>query len=145
MSGKQINAAGIAVIKSFEKCSLTAYQDLGGVWTIGWGHTAGVTEGMTCTQAQADQWFLEDSQAVCAELTKLVPNALTPNQFSACVSLAYNIGTGNFQHSTLRKCLLANDLKGASDQFLVWVKVKGVPNDGLLTRRKAEQALFNTP
>ena len=45
---------GIALIKSFERCRLTAYLCPSGVWTIGYGHTAGVTRGQTITQAEAD-------------------------------------------------------------------------------------------
>ena len=138
-----VNQTGIDLIKSFESCSLVAYQDQGGVWTIAWGLTVGVKEGMTCTQAQADSWLVSNIGYVADILNRSVP-AMNSNQFSACVSLAYNIGTGNFHQSTLLKCLNAGDFSGASDQFLVWVKIKGVPNDGLLRRRQAEQALFKT-
>ena len=49
--------AGIDLIKSFEDCRLTAYQDSVGVWTIGYGHTNGVYAGMTITQAQAEEFL----------------------------------------------------------------------------------------
>lgn len=138
-----INEAGITLIKSYESCELTAYQDLGGLFTIGWGHTKGVTEGMTCTQQQADDWFTEDVSYIGGLVKNIVPSWLNENQFAACVSLAYNIGTGNLQSSTLLKCLKSNDASGASAQFLVWDKVHGVPDQGILRRRQSEQALFN--
>jgi GH24 family phage-related lysozyme (muramidase) len=142
--GRNINPAGLALIKSFESCSLSAYQDQGKIWTIGWGHTALVHSGMMITQEQADAWLLEDLDQTIRVLDRKLPNTINSNQFSACVSLAYNVGTGNFDTSTLFKCLQSNDLTGASEQFLVWNKVNSIPNDGLLRRRKAEQALFDT-
>ena len=36
---------GIDLIKQFEGCVLTAYKCPAGVWTIGYGHTAGVKQG----------------------------------------------------------------------------------------------------
>jgi lysozyme len=141
----QMNAAGIALVKSFEACKLTAYRDGGGIWTIGRGHTKGAKQGMTCTQAQADQWFDEDIQETVRVLQGVVPPTINENQFSACVSLAYNIGVGHFSNSTLLKKLRGGDLAGASEQFLVWDKINGVPSDGLLKRRQAEQKLFNEP
>ena len=48
---------GERLTEGFEGCRLTAYQDSGGVWTIGYGHTAGVYAGKTCTEAQAEAWL----------------------------------------------------------------------------------------
>lgn len=140
-----INQAGIDLIKSFEQCRLTSYEDGAGIWTLGWGHTRGITANMTCTQAQADQWFLEDIQETQKILSGLVPSTITANQFSACVSLAYNIGTGHFASSTLLKKLRGHDIAGAADQFLVWDKVAGAHSPGLQRRRQAERQLFITP
>lgn len=143
----QINAAGIALIKQFESCRLTSYQDGAGIWTLGWGHAQGITQGMTCTQAQADDWFEEDISFVSKVVSGLVPPGLNPNQFSACVSLAYNIGTGRFASSTLLKLLRlsSGNYSAASAEFLRWDKVDGNVSDGLLERRTSEQKLFNTP
>lgn len=47
---------GLALTREFEGCRLEAYQDQGGVWTIGYGHTGpDVHEGLTWTQEQADE------------------------------------------------------------------------------------------
>jgi lysozyme len=45
-----LDAAGLTLLKQFEGCRLDAYQDTAGVWTIGYGHPDGVTEGMTITR-----------------------------------------------------------------------------------------------
>ena len=34
-----INHKGLELVKHFEGCSLSAYKDEAGVWTIGYGHT----------------------------------------------------------------------------------------------------------
>ena len=57
-----ISENGLNLIKSFEGCHLTAYRCPAGVWTIGYGHTAGVYEGMVITQEQADKFLFEDVQ-----------------------------------------------------------------------------------
>ena len=49
---------GTELLKHFEGCELSAYQDSVGVWTIGYGHTKGVVPGMTITQGQAEQMLL---------------------------------------------------------------------------------------
>jgi lysozyme len=142
---KQITPAGVALIKQFESCRLTSYQDGGGIWTIGWGHTEGIKEGMTCTQEQADAWFDQDIASISHIVNGLVPTTINTNQFSACVSLAYNIGTGRFAQSTLLQMIRGGNIQGASEQFPRWDRIDGSPDDGLLKRRLAEQQLFNTP
>ena len=137
-----LGAAGKALIQSFEQCKLYSYQDQRGVWTIAWGHTLGVVPYMTCTQADADAWFIQDTQAAVNGVTKALDIAVTQNQFDALVSLAFNIGVGAFNASTLLKDLNGGHVQDAADQFLVWDHVNGVPNAGLLRRRTAERALF---
>lgn len=149
------NAAGIALIRDFEKCALAAYQDQGRVWTIGWGHTRGVFPDDTCTLEMADAWFAEDLKSFEDLIPYLLPGiSLSGNQFSALVSFCFNVGFGQksvkdgFQvlksgdQSTMYKCLLASDYAGAAAEFPKWIKVRGVKSAGLLRRRMAEQALF---
>jgi lysozyme len=133
------------LIHGEEGCKLTSYLDQGGVWTIGWGHTQGVSEGMTCTQEQANAWFQENLHDAEGYVQYYVHVLLNDNQFAALVSLVYNIGAGNFSHSTLLKDLNNNDFADAASQFLVWDLVDGEKNAGLSARRHAEQALFLTP
>jgi lysozyme len=137
-----LGAAGKALIQSFETCRFIAYQDQRGVWTIGWGHTAGVQLGDACTQAQADLWFLADAQWACTAVMATIDVALTQNQFDALVSFTFNVGAGNEAHSTLIRLLNAGDTAGAADQFLVWNHIGGQVNAGLTRRREAERALF---
>lgn len=139
-----LSANGVKLIQSFERCLLTAYPDQRGVWTIGWGHTAGVKEGDTCSQAQADAWFLDDSHWASMEVIRTVDVPLTQNQFDALVSFVFNVGSGNWASSTLRRLVNGSSAE-AAQEFFKWDHVWGTPNPGLLRRRTAESALFSSP
>ena len=139
----QISETGLDLIKSFELCRLEAFLPTPhDVWTIGWGHTAGVKEGDTCTQEQADEWLKGDvgKSEGCVNGAVTVP--MTQGEFDACVSLCYNIGCTAFRNSTLVKKLNASDYDGAAAQFQVWNKQNHLELAGLTRRRKAEQELF---
>lgn len=138
----RFNAAGLSLLKSFEKCRLAAYQDPGGVWTIGYGHTEDVKDGDVWTQEQAKATLTYDVEQRAEGIYDSIHAVITDNQFSALVCLTFNIGCHAFKESTLLKKLNANDIDGVCKEFLRWVKVKGVPCDGLMSRRKAEQELF---
>lgn len=135
----------VTLVASFEGLELRAYQDQRGIWTIGYGHTAGVKEGDTCTQEQANAWLSEDLETADVAVNKAVTVPLTQNQFDALVSLCFNIGSGNFATSTLVKVLNASNMQAAADQFLVWDHTNGQVNQGLTRRRIAERKLFLTP
>lgn len=140
------NQAGLALIKQFEGLRLIAYQDVVGVWTIGYGHTGkDVTPGLVITQTQADQMLCGDLACFETGVSNLVTVALNENQFSALVSFSYNLGLGNLGSSTLLRLLNAGDYQGAAAQFPRWNRAGGKVYDGLTKRRLAEQALFDTP
>jgi lysozyme len=133
---------GLALTEQFEGCRLVAYEDQVGVWTIGYGHTKGVRAGMTCTQAQAEQWLLDDIAEAVAAVNHLVTVPLTQGEFDALVDFVFNLGSGNFASSTLLKKLNAHDIEGAAAEFERWDMAGGVHVAGLLRRRNAERALF---
>jgi len=136
---------GLALTEQFEGLRLTAYQDSVGVWTIGYGHTGpDVYPGLTITQEQASALLLQDVATAVATVNRLVTVPLTQNQFDALVDFVFNVGSGNFASSTLLRELNAGNTAGAAAQFLVWVYAGGVQVPGLLRRRQAEQALFQS-
>ena len=142
-----VSPFGVDLICSFEGKRLTAYDDGVGVWTIGFGTTVypngiKVKKGDTCTEAQAKTYMAHDLKKFEATVNKAVTVQLNQNQFDALVSLAYNIGTNAFSKSTLVKKLNANDIRGAADQFDVWVNAGGKRMQGLVNRRTVEKALF---
>ena len=124
---------------------LTAYQDQGGVWTIGFGHTSGVNEGDVCTRDQAFQWLSDDAQEAVQGVNSLVSTALNQNQFDALVDFTFNLGVGNLQRSTLLFLLNRGDYEDAADQFSRWDIVAERPSTGLLSRRERERRLFLSP
>jgi lysozyme len=135
--------AGKKLIQSFEECRLYAYQDQRGIWTIGWGHTGpGVVEYLTCTQEEADTWFVQDTQRACNGVNHTVSVPLTQNQFDALVSFTFNVGVGSEAHSTMLLDINGVNFPAAADQFLVWNHVNHMVNAGLTRRRIAERALF---
>lgn len=137
---------GRRLIEDFEGFSPTAYKDQRGIWTIGYGHTQGVVEGMVCTLVQADA-YLEADLATAEGAVNKVPAPLNCNQFDALVSLCFNIGSGNFHSSTVYKRLSLSppDYAGACDAIDMWKITAGEENPGLERRRQAEMALFLTP
>lgn len=135
---------GLNMTEGFEGLRLTSYQDSVGVWTIGYGHTSGVGPNQTCTQEQANEWLAEDVQGAAYVVNKVVTVPLNQNQFDALVDFVFNLGSGNFQSSTLLKLLNSGDYAGASAQFPLWNHAGGVVVPGLTARRLAEQNLFNT-
>ena len=138
----QISQAGIDLIKQFEGCCLVAYQDAGDVWTIGFGHTQGVTEGMAITMAQAEQFLADDLVQYGEWVTDYVTVPLAQHQFDALVSFTYNLGPGTLQHSDLLSFLNAGQYSRAGDAFLEYDHADGVVVPGLARRREAERMLF---
>ncbi|KJW76424.1 muraminidase [Enterobacter asburiae] len=143
----QISDKGIALIKQFEGCKLTAYQDSVGVWTIGYGWTKPVDgkpirAGMTIKQETAERLLKTGLVSYENDVSRLVKVDLTQGQFDALVSFTYNLGARSLSTSTLLRKLNAGDYAGASDEFLRWNKAGGKVLNGLTRRREAERALF---
>ena len=134
--------AGIDLITSFEGCRLTAYQDSVGVWTIGYGHTSGVYQGMTITEEEAIAFLRQDLKTAENAVNNNVTYGINQNQFDALVSFTFNVGTGNFTSSTLLKKLNAGDVNGAANEFDRWIYAGGQVLEGLVRRRAAEKQMF---
>lgn len=143
----QTSEKGIALIKQFEGCKLTAYQDGVGVWTIGYGWTQPVDgkpirAGMTIKQETAERLLKTGLVSYESDVSRLVKVGLTQGQFDALVSFTYNLGARSLSTSTLLRKLNAGDYAGAADEFLRWNKAGGKVLNGLTRRREAERALF---
>ena len=135
-----ISQRGLDLIKGFEGCVLTAYQDAVGVWTIGYGHTRGVQAGQKITAERAEEYLRED----CARFEKNVSGYdniyhWNQNEFDALVSFAFNIGSINqlTADGTRSRAVIA-------DKMLEYNKAGGKVLKGLTERRKKERELFLT-
>ena len=139
---------GINLIKRFEGCKLTAYKCPAGVWTIAYGHTAGVYSGMKITQQQADEFitqqqadeFLKQDLVVYENHVNNLNRSFNQNEFDALVSFCYNCGAGSLQ--TLCKNRTNAQI---ADALLLYNKGGGKVLQGLVNRRKAERELFLKP
>lgn len=131
---------GINLIKQFEGCRLKAYRCPAGVWTIGYGHTAGVKEGQVISQAQADAYLADDLVRFERMVEKYDEKyAWSQNQFDALVSFSYNVG--NIDQLTAKGTRTKGEI---ADKILEYNKANGKILSGLMRRRQAERGLFIT-
>lgn len=135
---------GLDLIKSFEGLRLSAYKCPADAWTIGYGTTAGVKEGQTITKELAENLLREDVGRFEQQVLRLVKAPLSQGQFDALVSFTYNLGAGNLSSSTLLRLLNAGLYDDAALQFQRWNKAGGKVLAGLVRRRAAERALFES-
>lgn len=144
---KKMSATNL--IAKFEGLKLDAYQDQGGIWTIGYGSTydpftfVKVKAGDQITEAEALRWLQKSVGFFRSEVVKLIKVPQKPAQIDALVSLAYNIGLTAFKNSTLLRILNQGaPPEQVADQFLRWNKIKGVISKGLSNRRELERKLY---
>ena len=136
--GLRTGQAGLNLIKQFEGCRLTAYKCPAGVWTIGYGHTAGVTSDQTITQAEADKLLVEDVAKYEKKVNKYYDRyKWNQNEFDALVSFAFNIGSIDklTANGTRSRAVIA-------EKILLYNKAAGKALAGLTRRRQAEKELF---
>lgn len=147
----QFTSAARVLLQHLEGCRLTAYQDQAGVWTIGYGHTGGVQQGMQWTQEQADAQLDADLKRFVSGVASFVaPTDLTDNQFSALVIFAFNVGLLAFSGSTALRNIRCGQLEHVVPAMALWNKITDrsgvrVLNPGLVKRRDAEAVLWSTP
>lgn len=146
----KVSESGVALLKRFEGLELEAYQDIAGIWTIGYGHTGSdVQPGMRITEREAEALLRRDLKPREDAVEQLSSVPLNQNEFDALVSFVYNVGIDAFRRSTARRRLNKNDRIGAAEALTWWNKatVGGVLREvlGLTRRRAAERALFLTP
>jgi lysozyme len=166
---RDINQAGLNLIKSFEGCpdgdpstvNLDAYLDPVGIWTIGWGHaivvggkflrgsanraTARALYPGGITPDQAEQLLRGDVLDKCRDVEAMVKVPVNDNQYAALVSFAFNVGPANLKNSTLLRRVNEGNFAAAALEFAKWNKSAGKVLAGLTRRRAAEAALFQTP
>ncbi|PHM75099.1 lysozyme [Xenorhabdus kozodoii] len=143
----EISESGINKLKSYEGLRLQAYPDPAtgaAPWTIGYGHTRGVKPGQVITAQQAEEFLHQDLNPIYGAIQRLVKVPLTQGQFDALCSFIFNVGIGNFTHSTLLKKLNAGDYQGAAREFLKWDRADGRELAALRMRRQSEKETFLT-
>ena len=130
------------LIKQFEGLRLEAYLCPAGIWTIGYGHTSGVSPNSFITIQEADEYLHRDVAAIEMQLNKL-NLSLRQCQWDAIVSFVFNVGIGNFKASTLLAKIRINpDDNSIIDEFLRWVYANSKVMRGLQKRRLTEMKLY---
>lgn len=141
-----ISPAGVDLIKRFESLRLEAYRCPAGVWTIGWGHTAGVADGMRITEERAEELLRRDIEQVVGGLPAVILVPLTQGQYDALVSLCFNLRGGAQRLPSIAPRLVARinagDYAGAAAELLDIDRANGQVLPGLVRRREAERAMF---
>ena len=137
-----------ALLKKFEGCKLKAYRCPANVCTIGYGHTSAagapmVNDGMTITQAQAEDILKRDIVKYEIAVMDLVKVKLTQNQFDVLTDFAYNAGVGNLKSSTMLKKINSGNLDAVPAELMKWTKGGGKVLPGLVRRRQAAGAWWS--
>jgi lysozyme len=136
------------IIKRAEGYSPIPYICAAGVPTIGWGSTIAADgspvtlDHPRITETEAQALFDRDINLFGGGVKKLITAPVNSNQYSALVSLAYNIGLGNLKASTLLRKLNRSDYLGCSAEFPKWRRANGQILRGLVIRREVERQLF---
>lgn len=142
----RVSPAGVELIAQFEGCVLHPYRDAVGVWTIGFGHTAGVGPHTLPlrSRAAALELLREDLDKRYAPAVASLPVKLTQNRFDALVSLVYNCGPGAIgRDTTIGAAVRREDWVAASAGFMLWTRAGGNVLPGLVYRRQRERTLFD--
>lgn len=148
---RAIPNVAVDFVGQWEGCELTAYQDIVGVWTVGYGSTGTyVFKGLKITKAQARELLRDDLKIAAARVIKRVGAAvvdeLTENQWAAILSFTFNLGSGNPNKPewTIWKRLRAKQFDQVPLEFMKFVNAGGKKVQGLVNRRAAEVKLWAT-
>lgn len=134
------------LVKRFEGCRLTAYQDVAGVWTIGWGHTGKeVVAGLVWDQDKSNEVLLQDLEMHYAQLIANFPllASATAGRQAALADFVYNLGIENYKHSTLHSAVVVGAWQAVKTQLALWIHAAGKVEPGLVKRRQAEINLID--
>ena len=145
----KLSNSGYLLITEFEGFSAKPYLCSAKIPTIGYGNTY-YPDGKRVTmldkeitRIQAFEMFKFIADKFASTVSKLVKTPLNQNQFNALVSLAYNIGTGNFASSTLlKKVNINHNDKTIELEFKKWNKVNKKEVAGLTRRRNYEANIY---
>ena len=144
---RPVPQCAIDFVAQHEACRLRAYLDSASTWTIGYGHTLGVTQSSACSSVQAAAWLEEDLGIAAKRLAGVVDEAvilkLTDHQYAALLSFVFNCGAP--PKATLWAELNAGKLDQVPAQLQRWIYAAGKIVPGLVNRRAAEVELWKTP
>jgi GH24 family phage-related lysozyme (muramidase) len=130
-----------------DNATVYPYQDIKGIWTIGWGSTylkdgksVPVTENTRLTKLEADV-VMKDAvnNYFGPAVQKQLRAPVTQSMFDALVSMAYNVGVSGMTSSALFAAVNAANYEEAAGLINVFKTTGGV----LTARRSREKKLFS--
>lgn len=132
-------------MRAFEGFKATPYKCLGGVWTVGYGHTGPdvTADSPAITEAEADRLLALDALGAARSVVRLIRIPLTDGQFDALTDFAFNLGGGALQRSRLRAVVNREEHERVTEELLRWTRAGGVVVRGLLRRRQAEADMYH--
>lgn len=146
MRARAISQAGLALIRRFEGFVPHIYADAAGIATIGYGHALHMGEearyAAGISHKQAETLLRADAALAARAVAHFITTPLTQAQCDALCSFTFNVGAGALERSTLRRVINRGDHENAPHEFMRWVWAGGKRLPGLITRRKAEAALY---
>lgn len=137
-AGLAISGAALVGIAMHEGYVPHAYKDPVGIWTIGFGETAGVKPGQTTTPIRAMVQMLDSANAIAKGMVTCIHVPIAQHEFDAYLSFTYNVGAGAFCRSTLAKKLNEGKYEEACAELKKWVYAGGKTLPGLVNRREQE-------
>ncbi len=145
---RQITQEGLRLIKRFEGFEPEIYLDAAGLPTIGYSHLIRKGEHKMfengISEAAGEALLIKDVQTAERAVLRLIDVPLTDGQFDALVSFTFNLGGGALQRSTLRRKVNREEHADVPREFLRWVWAGGRKLRGLVRRREAEAALYQS-
>lgn len=140
-----VSQVGVNLVKHFEGLYLKAYQDVVGVWTIGYGNTQKewAYRGNVITEAQANELLRQDLDSHMRLPKQDLTGDMNQNQYDALCSFAFNLGAGIFRNNkNLLDAINSGNWNEASRIMNLFINAGGRPYAGLIRRRKAETELM---
>ena len=145
-SRHSVSDVGLRLIEMFEGLSLDPYNDPVGHCTVGYGHLLhhGNCDGSeaTISREEARRLLRGDAGSAGRSVDGGITVALNQAQFDALVSFVFNVGSGAFAESTLRRLLNQGSYEEVPAQLNRWVHAEGGVLPGLVRRRRVEGRLF---
>lgn len=133
-----VSALMLVSIAAHEGYRQKAYQDVRGVWTVGYGETKGVTKDSSMTRLEAQERLSQSAAEHAKGMVQCIKVPISQGEFDAYSSFTYNIGVRAFCTSTLVKKLNQKDYDGACKELLRWTQAGGKVYPGLVKRRQQE-------
>jgi lysozyme len=137
-AGIVASAAVLVGVAVHEGYMSTAYPDVGGVWTVGFGQADGVKKGDTTDPVRALVKLEKSLDEHAKGMVQCIKVPISQGEYDAYLDFSYNVGVSAFCHSTLNKKLNSGDYDGACKELLKWTTAGGKVEPGLLKRRQEE-------